>query len=81
MFFLQNWWEVSLIQPPKVLLKGATRRRAESTACSGKKHINRAETLENQIILVQSQGTAPCLSSGEGCISTDTYSACRLGKT
>jgi hypothetical protein len=39
------------------------------------------EITENQIILERSQGTAPCPSSGGGCISIDTYSACRLGKT
>jgi hypothetical protein len=40
----------------------------------------RFETTENQIILERSQGTAPCPSSGGGCISVDTYSACRLCK-
>jgi len=33
----------------------------------------------SKIILERSQGTAPCPSSGGGCISIDTYSAYRFG--
>jgi len=34
----------------------------------------------SKIILERSQGTAPCPSSGGGCISIDTYSAYRFVK-
>jgi hypothetical protein len=51
----------------------------KSIACPRKNCIN-DPNLKSQIILERSQGTAPCLSSGGGCISIDTYSASRLGK-
>jgi len=54
-------------------ISGINRRSGENILCA---RFNSSQLKKHQIKLERSQGTAPCPSSGGGCISPDTYSAC-----